>query len=111
MVLEAISQFEQARDQAASYAVTGEVGTKSPESATAARIDLPVVHAMLGHAYAKAGRRSDADKELQILKAASQTRYVAPSDFAIIYIGLGDKEHFLPGWRKAIRIGRNTCCT
>ena len=92
MVVEAISQFEQARGQAPSYAVTGEVGSKSPDSATAAGVDLPVVHAMLGHAYAKAGRRSDAEKELQILKAASQTRYVAPSDFAIIYIGLGDKE-------------------
>jgi TolB-like protein/DNA-binding winged helix-turn-helix (wHTH) protein len=92
MVGEAISQFEQARDQAARYAVTGEVGSKSPDSITAGRVDLPVVHAMLGHAYAKAGRRSDADKELRILKAATQTRYIAPSYFAIMYIALGDKD-------------------
>lgn len=88
---EAISQFEQARDQAARYAVTGEVGSKSPDSIAAGRVDLPVVHAMLGHVYAKAGRRSDTDRELQILKAAARTRYVAPSYFAIIYIALGDK--------------------
>jgi tetratricopeptide (TPR) repeat protein len=90
MVGEAISQFEQARDQSGGYAITD--GNKFPGGATAARVDLPVVHAMLGHAYAKAGRRSDADRELQILKAAARTRYVAPSYFAIIYTALGDKD-------------------
>jgi len=47
---------------------------------------------MLGHAYAKAGRRSDAQKELRTLKTASQSRYVAPAYLAIVYIALGDKD-------------------
>jgi TolB-like protein/Flp pilus assembly protein TadD len=114
MFSEAISEFEQAREQAASYALTGEetvsAGNAPPvpaESAIPSRplalssgsrrpvtpaVDLPVVHAMLGHAYARSGRRAEAQNELQVLGTLAQTRYVPPSYEAIVYIGLGDKD-------------------
>jgi TolB-like protein/DNA-binding winged helix-turn-helix (wHTH) protein/Tfp pilus assembly protein PilF len=89
---EAISELEHARDQTAGYAITtGNADTPSTSS-DAARVDLPVVHALLGHAYAKAGRTSDARKQLAILRTASRTRYVAPSWVAVVYIALGDKD-------------------
>jgi TolB-like protein/DNA-binding winged helix-turn-helix (wHTH) protein/Flp pilus assembly protein TadD len=114
MFNEAILEFEQAREQAASYALTGEetvsAGNAPPvpaESAIPSRplalssgsrrpvtpaVDLPVVHAMLGHAYARSGRRAEAQNELQVLGTLAQTRYVPPSYKAIVYIGLGDKD-------------------
>jgi TolB-like protein/DNA-binding winged helix-turn-helix (wHTH) protein/Tfp pilus assembly protein PilF len=92
MVAEAISQLEQARDQAAGYAITTDQTVQPSGASTAAPVDLPVVHAMLGHAYATANRRSDAQKELRTLRTASQSRYVAPSYLAIVYIALGDKD-------------------
>ena len=91
MIAEAIRQFEQARDQAANYAVTAKDGDKNSGSPSATR--LPVVHAMLGYAYAKDGRLSDARNELQTLRATSRVGYVSPSYFAIIYIGLGDNDN------------------
>jgi len=48
------------------------------------------VTAMRAHAYALAGRRSDAERELAALKA--RTSYVAPFDIALIYLGLGRLE-------------------
>lgn len=92
MVPEAILELEHARDQTAGYAITtGNADTPSTSS-DAARVDLPAVHALLGHAYAKAGRTSDAQKELAILRTASRKRYVAPSWVAVVYIALGDKD-------------------
>lgn len=111
MFSEAISEFEQAREQAGNYAVTGEENVSArntppvpPQSSISSRpralssrsrppaVDLPVVHAMLGHAYAKSGRRAEAQNELHVLGVLAQTRYVAPSYQAIVYIGLGDKD-------------------
>jgi TolB-like protein/DNA-binding winged helix-turn-helix (wHTH) protein/Tfp pilus assembly protein PilF len=101
---QAISELEQARDQAVNYALTGEgsisvedrpvtAGKKADKSApTKAQADLPVVHAVLGHAYARAGRLSDARSELQKLTSASTVRYVAPSWMAIVHIALGNKD-------------------
>jgi TolB-like protein/DNA-binding winged helix-turn-helix (wHTH) protein/Tfp pilus assembly protein PilF len=106
MLDQAISEFEQARDQAANYALTGEgnvsaqkvpvapggqaVTAESPAGKPEA--DLPAVHAMLGYAYAKAGRATDARKELQKLTDSARLRYVAPSWMAIVNIPLGDKD-------------------
>jgi TolB-like protein/DNA-binding winged helix-turn-helix (wHTH) protein/Flp pilus assembly protein TadD len=73
MLTEAVSAMEQARKLA---------GEKT---------DLPMVHALLAHAYALAGRRSDAQSELNVLTAIGQKRYVPPSYVAIVYLALGDK--------------------
>jgi tetratricopeptide (TPR) repeat protein len=45
----------------------------------------------LGHAYAVAGKRAEAQQVLAELKELSKQRYVAPFNFALIYAGLGDK--------------------
>lgn len=92
MVPEAISELERARDQTAAYAVITDNANQHSPSSDAVRVDLPAVHALLGHAYAKAGRTSDAQKELAILRTASRKRYVAPSWVAVVYIALGDKD-------------------
>jgi TolB-like protein/DNA-binding winged helix-turn-helix (wHTH) protein len=104
MLQEAIFEFEQAREQAANYAITGEGitgegaaapaqhnGVPQPPLANPA-IELPAVHALLGYAYARAGRTAEARKELQILISSSNVRYVAPSWIAIVSVGLGDKD-------------------
>ena len=49
--------------------------------------------AWLGNAYALAGKRDEAQKILDELKEASKQRYVSPFEFALIYMGLGEKDH------------------
>jgi len=43
----------------------------------------------LGHAYALAGKRGEAEKALVELNERSTQQYVAPFDVAVIYVGLG----------------------
>jgi len=56
------------------------------------KTDLPMLHALLAHAYALAGRRADAQTELNVLAAIGKKRYVPPSYVAIVYLALGDKD-------------------
>jgi tetratricopeptide (TPR) repeat protein len=46
----------------------------------------------LGHALAASGRRAEALKILDELRAMSRREYVSPYDLAILYTGLGEKE-------------------
>ncbi len=48
--------------------------------------------AALGHAYAMAGSRSDAEKVLQTLSQQANKSYVSAFDVAAIYAGLGEKD-------------------
>jgi TolB-like protein/DNA-binding winged helix-turn-helix (wHTH) protein/Tfp pilus assembly protein PilF len=48
--------------------------------------------AQVAYAYAVAGKRDEALKILDELKELSKQRYVSPFDFALIYMGLGDKD-------------------
>lgn len=57
--------------------------------------DDPSILAQLGHAYASAGNRIEAVKILEQLKELSKQRYVSVYSFAIVYLGLGDKEEAL----------------
>src|SRR5262245_837365 len=52
----------------------------------------PVMEAALGHAYAVAGKRAEAQRLLDGLKRAWQGRFLSPYGVALIYVGLGDKE-------------------
>jgi hypothetical protein len=45
----------------------------------------------LGHAYALAGERAEAQKVLDDFKKISAQSYVAPYNVAVIYAGLGEK--------------------
>ena len=46
----------------------------------------------LAYAYAVAGQRDQAQKLLNDLKELSKQQYVSPFDFALIHMGLGDKD-------------------
>ena len=74
MLAEAVSTLQQTRKSA---------GEKA---------DLPMLHALLAHAYALAGRKADAQSELNVLTAIGKKRYVPPSYVAIVYLALGDKD-------------------
>jgi tetratricopeptide (TPR) repeat protein len=47
----------------------------------------------LGHAYAASGNEAEAVKVLDYLTELSKKSYVAPYNVAVIYAGLGDKDH------------------
>jgi TolB-like protein/DNA-binding winged helix-turn-helix (wHTH) protein/Flp pilus assembly protein TadD len=55
----------------------------------------------LGHAYAVAGKRDQAQEVLRQLKEDSAKRYISPFSFALIYTGLGEKEHAFEWLEKA----------
>jgi len=57
--------------------------------------DDPLVLALLGNAYARSGQRAEALKILDQLKELSGQRYVNAYSFALVYLGLGDKEEAL----------------
>jgi len=57
--------------------------------------DDPSVLGLLGHIYAVSGDKTEALKILDQLKELSKQRYVAAYSFALIYLGLGDKEEAL----------------
>jgi TolB-like protein/tetratricopeptide (TPR) repeat protein len=59
--------------------------------------DDPFVLGLLAHAYASSGNKSEALKILEQLKELSKQRYVSAFSFAIVNLGLGDKEQAL-GW-------------
>jgi len=50
---------------------------------------LPAMLALLGHAYAAAGRQSEAEATLDELQAMAQKRYVPSYSIAAIYAALG----------------------
>jgi len=51
-----------------------------------------IAHAALGHAYAVAGNRREAEKVLQTLSNRARKSYVSPFDVALIYTALGEKD-------------------
>jgi eukaryotic-like serine/threonine-protein kinase len=48
--------------------------------------------AVLGHGYAVAGNRPEAEKILQTLSDRATTSYVSPFDLALIHAALGEKD-------------------
>jgi TolB-like protein/DNA-binding winged helix-turn-helix (wHTH) protein/tetratricopeptide (TPR) repeat protein len=64
--------------------------------------DAPRRTALLGHAYAVAGRKAEAQKILDDLKELAKQRPVSAYDFALIYMGLGDKDQAFVWLEKTI---------
>ncbi len=52
----------------------------------------PLMLALLGHAYAVAGKKAEAQQVLNDLQQLQEERYVSPYTVAAIYAGLGDRE-------------------
>jgi serine/threonine-protein kinase len=57
--------------------------------------DDPYILGLLGHAYALSGRKDQALQILEQLTELSKERYVGAYTFAIVHLGLGDKEQAL----------------
>src|SRR6266540_1270119 len=57
--------------------------------------DDPSVLGLLGRAYGLSGNKMEAEKILDQPKKLSQERYVSAYRFALVYLGLGDKEEAL----------------
>ncbi len=57
--------------------------------------DDPLPLGLLAHLYAKIGKRDQALEILVRLRAISTQRYVAPYTFALIHLGLGEKDQAL----------------
>jgi len=58
-------------------------------------------NAWLGYAYAITGRQHEALEILAQIEKASQERYVSPQVFAIVHLGLGNKEQAMAWLEKA----------
>ncbi|MEM0117208.1 MAG: adenylate/guanylate cyclase domain-containing protein [Conexivisphaerales archaeon] len=58
--------------------------------------------AMLGHAYASAGKRKEAEEILRELRALSTKKYVAPYWIAVVYNGMRDMERTFFWLRRAL---------
>jgi TolB-like protein/DNA-binding winged helix-turn-helix (wHTH) protein/lipoprotein NlpI len=80
---EAISELEQSSGAVA--------GSNSSSDSKQHAIDLPVLHALLAHAYALAGRKTEATAELNKLQAQSAHQYISPAYFGIVWMALGDR--------------------
>ena len=63
--------------------------------------DAPYGLGDLGHAYAKSGRVDEAHAVLERLDELSNSRYVAPSERAYVYAGLGDLDRSFEWLEKA----------
>jgi len=65
--------------------------------------DDPWVLALLGHVYAVSGKRDEALKTLEELKALSKKRYVSAYSFAVLYAGLGEKDQAFQWLEKSLQ--------
>ena len=61
----------------------------------------PAPYPWLGFAYGMAGRRREALEILARLDKASRDRFVSPQSFAVVHLGLGDREKALAWLEKA----------
>lgn len=61
-----------------------------------------LLHGQMGYCYAMAGRRDEAQREIGILKARSESHYVSPMSFAAIYAGLGEDHEALSYLERAV---------
>jgi TolB-like protein/Tfp pilus assembly protein PilF len=63
--------------------------------------DNPLMLALLAHAYGLSGNRVEAMKIVDELKELSKQLYVSAYSFALVYLGLGDKEEALRWLQKS----------
>jgi TolB-like protein/Tfp pilus assembly protein PilF len=61
----------------------------------------PSMLGVLGNAYAAAGRKDEAIKIRDELEAISKQRYVSAYSFALVYLGLGDKDEAIRRLQKS----------
>jgi TolB-like protein/DNA-binding winged helix-turn-helix (wHTH) protein/Tfp pilus assembly protein PilF len=62
----------------------------------------PLMLALLGHAYAASGKKTEAQQVLNDLQQLQSQRYVSPYTVAAIYAGLGDQDQAFKWLEKAV---------
>jgi TolB-like protein/Tfp pilus assembly protein PilF len=67
--------------------------------------DDPFVLALLGQAYARAGRRDEANKILSQLNQEAKERYVSAYGVGLVFLGMGDKNRAMDELERAYREG------
>jgi TolB-like protein/class 3 adenylate cyclase/Tfp pilus assembly protein PilF len=65
--------------------------------------DDPFALALLGQAYARAGRRDEANKILAQLNQEAKARYVSAYGVGLVFLGLGDKNRAMDELERAYR--------
>ena len=65
------------------------------------RNKLPGMLGLLGNAYAAAGRKDEAIKIRDELETISKQRYVSAYSFALVYLGLGDRDEAIRRLQKS----------
>jgi TolB-like protein/Tfp pilus assembly protein PilF len=64
--------------------------------------------AFIAHAYARIGRQSEARELLAPLTETARTRYVQPYAFALVHLGLGEKNQALEWLERGVQTGGAT---
>jgi TolB-like protein/Tfp pilus assembly protein PilF len=86
--------------------LTGRLNEAIPEFQKSVELNNdPYSIAMLGQAYARNGQKEEAQKILARLTDDAKTRYVAPYAWALLYLGLGEKERALAELERAYQTG------
>jgi serine/threonine-protein kinase len=84
--------------------LNGQLREAMAEYEKAAEItDDPIVLAMLAQGYAKTGQRDNALRLLSQLEQLAVYRHVGPFTFALVHLGLGDKEKAIDELERAYR--------
>jgi TolB-like protein/Tfp pilus assembly protein PilF/class 3 adenylate cyclase len=65
--------------------------------------DDPFALALLGQAYARSGQSDEAKKILTRLNEQEKSRYVAAYGIAVVFLGMGDKNHAMDELERAYR--------
>ncbi|HEU4435603.1 MAG TPA: winged helix-turn-helix domain-containing protein [Pyrinomonadaceae bacterium] len=87
------SSFPARRYLGLAYEAKGMYAEAITEFQTGVKISgSPLMLALLGHAYAASGKKTEAQQVLTDLQQLQDQRYVSPYTVAAIYAGLGDKE-------------------
>jgi TolB-like protein/DNA-binding winged helix-turn-helix (wHTH) protein/Tfp pilus assembly protein PilF len=86
-----------------SYSQKGDFGLAIPELRKA--VDLshgtPLMVSALANVYARSGNKAEAEKLLADLFSESKKQYVSPYYFAVVYVGLGEREKAMDWLEKA----------
>jgi TolB-like protein/Tfp pilus assembly protein PilF len=84
----------------------GETAAATAEYKKAVELDDdPQALACLGQAYARSGKRREAEQILARLMEEAKTRYVSAYNMALMFLGLGQKEHAIDALERAYSEG------
>jgi DNA-binding winged helix-turn-helix (wHTH) protein/TolB-like protein/Tfp pilus assembly protein PilF len=97
------SSFPARRYLGLAYEAKGKYAEAINEFQTGVKLSgSPLMLALLGHAYAASGKKTEAQQVLADLQQLQNQRYVSPYTVAAIYTGLGDQEQAFTWLEKAV---------